>query len=157
MKSSALDTIFHAGSNGYIFTAPKNSKLRQCLCFFNSLKIRKSRFKKKRFANTNKKWQTVIKKNASRAQTKNDKPLLNKTLCEHKTSHNSGSWPPLGIKKSSALDRIFHAGSDGNSFKGQKLQHQQVLRLFWLPGNPKIKISPQKALRELKQKMINRC
>ena len=39
-----------------------------------------------------------------------------KTPREHKTNHNSGSWPPLEIK-SSALDRIFHAVSNGKSFK----------------------------------------
>ena len=41
---------------------------------------------------------------------------------EHKTGHNSSSWPPFEIK-SSALDRIFHAGSNGNSFKAWNVQN----------------------------------
>ena len=78
---------------------------------FNYLQIRKSRF---------------LKKSASRTQKKNDKPLFSS---EYKTGHNSGSWPPLEIK-SSALDRIFHAGSNGNSFKAWNLQNNLVFKLF---------------------------
>ena len=56
--------------------------------------------------------------------------------------------------KSSALDRIFHAGSTGNSFKARKLQNQTVFTLFYLLENPKIMIfQKKKTLRELEQKM----
>ena len=48
---------------------------------------------------------------------------------EHKTDHNSGSCPPLEIKNS-ALDRIYHAGSNGNSFKARKLQNKLGFKLF---------------------------
>ena len=58
--------------------------------------------------------------------------------------------------KSSALDRIFQAGSNGSSFKARNLQNHVVFRHFELLANPKIKISQKKALRELKQKMTNR-
>ena len=58
--------------------------------------------------------------------------------------------------KSSALDRIFQAGLNGNSFKARNNQNEVVFRHFQLLANPKIKISQKKAIRELRQKMTHR-
>ena len=89
--------------------------------FFNYLKIRKSRLFKKNASRTQAQNDKPLffKKNASRTQTKNDKPLF---FSEHKTGHNSGSWPPLEMK-SSAFDSVFHDGSNGASFKFWNIQN----------------------------------
>ena len=107
----------------------EGSKVREFLGIFNYLKIRKSWLLEKKTRREHKHKMTnryFSKKSASRTQTKNDKPLF---FSEHKTGHNSGSWPPLEMK-SSALDRIFQAGSNGSSFKARNLQNKVVFRHF---------------------------